>query len=139
MARAFQIRMTLRGTPQLLAAMKMVQSKEHRRAQKAMEDGAGLILDYSDQIVPLDTGALQASRFNVETENSPRRIAQTVGYGDPAAMVNPKSGIHPGEYAVTQHEDDWFHKNGRERYYLRKAIFRKAQEWIDLLRKRLKV
>lgn len=136
---AFRAGITIKGTEQLIQAMRRVSSTEHRRAQKAMDEGAKFIVDYSNEIVPLDTGALRDSSFNQETANTPKRIEQTIGYGSPAADVNPKSGIHPGEYAVTQHQDAWKHQNGRERFYLRKAMFRKAREWVELLRRRLKI
>jgi len=133
------IKMQIKGSNALIRNMRVVGSREHARAQQAMEDGAAMIIDYADTIIPLDTGALQASKANEEVQNNARVIKRDIGYGAPKAELNPKSGVHPGEYAVEQHEFPYQHAEGRSWKYLEFAVYRRAQAFIDLLRQRLKI
>lgn len=135
----FQISIKLKGSPAMISRLNQIGSEEHRRAQDAMEDGGDMIIAYSDTIIPLDTGALRASKANEEVQNSKTVIKRVIGYGAPKAELNPKSGVHPGAYAVEQHEFPYQHAEGRTWKYLEFAVYRRAKAFMDLLRQRLKL
>ena len=135
-----KITVDLKGSQEVIRRLRDVNSRTRAKARQGMDDGALVIMDYSRGIVPLDTGALRASSFNEETANTKDRVEQTIGYGHPAAGVNPKSQIHPMDYAVIQHENATFnHLPGRTYKYLERAMYQRAHEWVKILKRRLSI
>lgn len=77
------------------------------------------ILDYSKDIVPVDTGALQDSTFLEKRGN-----IVTLGYGGSNAKINPKTGESTDKYMVEVHENlNMPHPNGGEAKFLEKPFF----------------
>lgn len=63
------------------------------------------IINESKPLVPVDTGALRASGYVEPPVTQGRVITVTLGYGGPAAQVNPKSGESTEGYAIYVHEN----------------------------------
>lgn len=67
-------------------------------------EGQG-ILAASQGLVPIDTGTLRSSGYVTEPERAEGRITVEIGYGGPAAKINPKSGESSDGYAIIVHEN----------------------------------
>ena len=75
------------------------------------------IMESSRGLVPVDTGALRSSGYVKPPEQEGNRITVYLGYGGPAAQINPKSGQSTDGYALYVHENlDAVHKVGTAKY-----------------------
>lgn len=63
------------------------------------------ILSESQPLVPVDTGALRASGYVAEPVIEGDKITVELGYGGPAAQINPKTGESTQGYALIVHEN----------------------------------
>jgi len=83
----------------------------------ALEEEAIRIMLKSFDEVPVDTGALQESGYVESPKQDDEEAKVTFGYGGEHSVINPKTGQHAREYAVTVHEDlAAFHAIGKARY-----------------------
>lgn len=79
-------------------------------------EGTG-IEQASVPLVPVDTGALRSSHYTAPPVRFGDVIRVTIGYGGPAAKINPKTGESTDGYALHVHEDlEAFHKVGTAKY-----------------------
>lgn len=79
-------------------------------------EGSG-ILAASQGLVPVDTSALKSSGYVSEPEQEGDRITVNIGYGGPAAKVNPKTGESTDGYAIYVHENlEAFHPVGTAKF-----------------------
>lgn len=69
------------------------------------------ILSASQPLVPVDTGALRGSGYVTEPQRDGNRVSVRVGYGGVASMINPKTGVRAGNYAIFVHENLEAHHN----------------------------
>lgn len=68
-------------------------------------------------LVPVDTGALRGSHYTSPPVRDGDVIRVEIGYGGPAAKINPKTGESTDGYALKVHEDlEAFHKVGSAKY-----------------------
>lgn len=75
-------------------------------------EGQGILAE-SQGLVPVDTGALRASGYTTEPQYQGKTVIVDIGYGGPAAKINPKTGESTAGYALYVHENlDAFHKVG---------------------------
>lgn len=88
---------------------------EHAAADLGAElyaEGGGII-SMSQGLVPVDTGALRSSGYTAEPERVGDLVRVELGFGGPAAKINPKTGQSTEGYGLRVHEDlDAFHKVG---------------------------
>ena len=63
------------------------------------------ILSASAGLVPVDTGALKSSGYVADPKREGDVIEVVLGYGGPAAQINPKTGESTDGYAVMVHEN----------------------------------
>lgn len=90
-------------------AEKSLGAQLYREAQGIMASSQGL--------VPVDTGALRSSGYVKEPEREGDQVVVTLGYGGPAAKINPKSGESTDGYAIHVHENlDAVHKVGTAKF-----------------------
>lgn len=79
-------------------------------------EGQG-ILAASEPLVPVDTAALKSSGYVEPPKREGDHVEVTLGYGGPAAKVNPKTGESTDGYALKVHEDmEAFHKVGTAKF-----------------------
>lgn len=79
------------------AAAKSLGTQLYREGQGILASSMGL--------VPVDTGALRSSGYVTEPEREGDHIVVEIGYGGPAAKINPKSGDSTDGYAIFVHEN----------------------------------
>lgn len=80
------------------------------------QEGVG-ILEASKGLVPVDTGALRSSGYTAEPVYDGMTVTVDMGYGGPAAQINPKTGESTDGYALIVHENlDAFHKVGTAKF-----------------------
>lgn len=83
----------------------------------AIEGAGKVLLDASQQLVPVETGALKAS--GQVTKTGPHEIAVSYGRDDHAGL----NGTSTSEYAIPQHEHlENNHPNGGQAKYLEAAM-----------------
>ena len=76
------------------------------------EEGSGIIVQ-AQGLVPVATGALRSSGYTAEPERVGDLVRVELGFGGPAAKINPKTGQSTEGYGLRVHEDlDAFHKVG---------------------------
>lgn len=63
------------------------------------------IMAASQGLVPVDTGALRSSGYVDEPKREGDTIEVLLGYGGPAAQINPKTGESTDGYALRVHEN----------------------------------
>lgn len=63
------------------------------------------ILAASQPLVPVDTGALRSSGYVTPPQREGDTVTVFVGYGGPAAKINPKTGESTDGYAIYVHEN----------------------------------
>lgn len=63
------------------------------------------IMTASQPLVPVDTSALRSSGYVNEPVREGDRVEVTLGYGGPAAKINPKTGESTDAYALFVHEN----------------------------------
>lgn len=79
-------------------------------------EGLG-IMAASVGLVPVDTSALRSSGYVLPPEFQHDGVVVYLGYGGPAAKINPKTGESTDSYALYVHENlDAFHKVGTAKY-----------------------
>lgn len=81
-------------------------------------EGQG-IMAASQPLVPVDTAALRSSDYVAEPEvlEGGRTVRVELGYGGPAAKINPKTGESTDGYALVVHENlEAFHKVGTAKF-----------------------
>ena len=71
---------------------------------KSLEKEANATMDISQNLVPVDTGALKKSKFIEKPVISVGKVSITLGYGGKNVQINPKSGKPTSDYAAFQHE-----------------------------------
>jgi hypothetical protein len=75
------------------------------------------IIQESQGLVPVDTGALRSSKYTEEPKTEGNMVTVDFGYGGPAAQINPKTGESTEGYALYVHENlDAFHKVGTAKF-----------------------
>lgn len=69
-------------------------------------------------LVPVDTGALRASKYTTEPAiSADNHMTGEVGYGGVATQINPKTGEPTSAYALAVHENlDAHHEVGQAKY-----------------------
>jgi len=79
-------------------------------------EGLG-IMAASQGLVPVDTSALRSSGYVLPPEYDDKSVIVYLGYGGPAAKINPKTGESTAGYALYVHENlDAFHPVGTAKY-----------------------
>lgn len=79
-------------------------------------EGQGILAE-SQGLVPVDTSALRSSGYATEPQYDGTRCIVYIGYGGPAAKINPKTGESTDSYALYVHENlDAFHKVGTAKF-----------------------
>lgn len=79
-------------------------------------EGIGIMAE-SQPLVPVDTSALRSSGYVLEPVYDISTVTVTLGYGGPAAKINPKTGESTDSYALTVHENlEAFHKVGTAQF-----------------------
>lgn len=80
------------------------------------KEGLGIMAS-SQGLVPVDTSALRSSGYVAEPTFEGSETEVLLGYGGPAAKINPKTGESTDSYALYVHENlDAFHKVGTAKY-----------------------
>lgn len=80
------------------------------------KEGQG-ILAASQGLVPVDTSALRSSGYVTPPFREVNLIRVDIGYGGPAAKINPKTGDSTDAYALFVHENlEAFHPVGTAKY-----------------------
>jgi hypothetical protein len=75
------------------------------------------IMAESQPLVPVDTGTLRSTGYVSEPEREGDTITVDIGYGGPAAKINPKSGESSVGYGLYVHENlDAHHKVGQAKF-----------------------
>jgi len=75
------------------------------------------VLAASLPLVPVDTGTLRASGYVTEPMRAADLVTVEIGYGGPAAKINPKSGASSDSYAIFVHENlEAHHPVGQAKY-----------------------
>lgn len=72
---------------------------------KALYGEAQGIMAASEPLVPVDTGALRSSGYVTPPEEDGDRVVVYLGYGGPAAKINPKTLESTDGYAIYVHEN----------------------------------
>lgn len=81
-------------------------------ARELYREGIGII-EQSKPLCPVDTGTLRSSAYVEEPKQEGDVITVEIGYGGPAAKINPKTGESADSYAIYVHENlQAFHKVG---------------------------
>lgn len=81
-------------------------------------EAAGVIAQ-SQGLVPVDTGTLANSGYVAEPVRDGSKVRVDLGFGGPAAKINPKTGESSEGYALHVHEDlESFHPSGGIALYL---------------------
>lgn len=92
-------------------------------AEQAAEIAGKVLLDASQALVPVETGALRAS--GQVTKTGPHEVAVSYGRADGAGG----DGADTADYAVVQHEHMEFnHPNGGQAKYLEAAMHSAAPQ-----------
>lgn len=73
---------TLRGASEMTRRMRDLQRKFPDDARRALHDEAADVLAASQEVVPVETGALKATGRIAEVETPDKEIAVAVTYGD---------------------------------------------------------
>lgn len=95
------------------AMLRRVGDKAAKALGKQLYNEGQGIIEASSGLVPVDTGTLKSSRYTAEPVREGDRITVEIGYGGPAAKINPKSGESSDGYAIIVHENlEAFHKTG---------------------------
>ena len=63
------------------------------------------VLADSLPLVPVDTGTLRASGYVTEPKREGDQVTIEIGFGGPAAKINPVSGESSDSYAIFVHEN----------------------------------
>ena len=80
------------------------------------KEGLGIMAE-SQGLVPVDTSALRSSGYVGEPSIEGNEVQVVLGYGGPAAKINPKTHESTDSYALYVHENlDAFHKVGTAKY-----------------------
>lgn len=88
------------------------------------------ILSESQPLVPVDTGTLRASGYVTPPVREGDTVKVTIGYGGPAAKINPKTGESSESYAIYVHENlEAHHPVGQAKYL--ETPFNAAKQGID--------
>lgn len=91
------------------AAEKSLGKNLYREAQGIMAASQGL--------VPVDTTALRSSGYVAQPIRDGNTVRVELGYGGPAARINPKTGKSTDAYALYVHENlEAFHPVGSAKY-----------------------
>lgn len=97
------------GAEQSKVALESLGGALYREAQGIIAASTGL--------VPVDTGALKSSAYTAEPVYEGSRVTVDMGYGGPAAQINPKTGESTDGYALMVHENlDAFHPTGSAKF-----------------------
>lgn len=87
-----------------------------RFGAELFKEAQGIIMA-SQPLVPVDTGALRASSYVTQPRVEGSVIRVELGYGGPAAQINPKSGEPASGYALYVHENlEAHHPVGQAKY-----------------------
>lgn len=77
------------------------------------------IITQAQGLVPVKTGTLQSSGYVAEPVRDGNKVRVDLGFGGPAAKINPISGESSEGYALHVHEDlESFHPSGGIALYL---------------------
>lgn len=68
------------------------------------EEAWGIVTQAQD-LTPVDTGTLRASAFAAEPKREGNVLRVELGFGGPAAKINPKTGQSSDSYALFVHEN----------------------------------
>lgn len=80
------------------------------------QEGVGIVAS-SQGLCPVDTSALRSSAYTAEPVYQDKTVTVDMGYGGPAAKINPKTGESTDAYALYVHENlDAFHKVGTAKF-----------------------
>lgn len=110
------------------AALEQVQIKMQQNAGVGLENAGKNILEYSNQLVPVDTGALRSSASVTKSFSNQSEVKTFIGYGD-QQIANPKTGRLTSEYAVEVHENlEAQYKKGKTPKFLEIAALSKATQ-----------
>lgn len=97
------------GAEQARAKLQKLGGAIYREGQGIMAESQGL--------VPVDTSALRSSGYVTEPQYDATLCIVYIGYGGPAAKINPKTGESTDAYALYVHENlDAFHKVGTAKF-----------------------
>lgn len=111
---------TLSGLP-LSVSLQRAFVKGHKAAQNELLLGAQQILQDSQALVPVDTGALKSSGEVIDQGDT-----VIINYGDDSIGAG---GIPSREYALDQHENlSYYHPNGGQAKYLEEPFLRRLDE-----------
>lgn len=120
---AVEFKAQISGTEQLLKALLVSNEAIVKETGRLLYYEATQVFDRSQDIVPIDTGALRSSGFVQQPEVKGNEISVTVAYGGAAAP-----------YAVIQHENlEYHHEPPTQAKYLETPLV----ERIDNIREGL--
>ena len=89
----------------VLQALEQYGVRADRALGKQLYREATDIIAKSQPLVPVDTGTLRSSGYVAPPEMQEGYISVELGYGGPAARINPKTGESSDAYAIFVHEN----------------------------------
>lgn len=123
-------RLTITGVTELNNNLQQLKTTTPNLAKSVIETSAQNILERTQNIMPVVTGALRDSG-KVETTIEGGTVNGYIGFGD--ETVNPQRGMKTAEYAVSIHERD---KGGK---WLENTLYDYAPEFLTDLQQGLNV
>lgn len=113
---AFKTYRTASGLP-ISATLAKAGERGFKSLGRALYREAIGIMAASQPLVPVDTAALRSSGYVAEPVYEGTHVRVELGYGGPAAKINPKTGQSTDGYALLVHENlEAFHKVGSAKY-----------------------
>lgn len=105
--------------------------------EEALRYGLVSIYNRSQQLVPVDTGALKASG-EITTIVHEDRVTGAVSYGRKGVRVKGKTRTPVSQYAAIVHEDgNAYHKPPTQWKYLETAVNERANQTVRRIKKKL--
>jgi hypothetical protein len=96
----------------------------------AIQQEADAILEASQPLVPVDTGALKASGLVGDLQQDAQTVSIMISYGGPGEGFERT----PSQYAITVHEDTTMrHPRGGQSHFLSQPVFEATQGMLDRL------
>ncbi len=123
-------RLTITGVTEFNSNLQQLKTTTPNLAKNVIEASAKNILERTQNIMPVVTGALRDSG-KVETEIRNGAVNGYIGFGD--ETLNPQRGMRTEEYAVAIHERD---KGGK---WLENTLYDYAPEFLTDLQQGLSV
>jgi hypothetical protein len=127
-------RIKIEGIRELKAALNKYRADAGKAFRRGCAEAAQMLLDNTEELVPLDTGALRASGDFFQEEKGWQTVT-SVGYGFPVSGYLDANGLekNPSYYAVDQHETLWYNHNYGQALYLQAGVDREIGEISNII------